>query len=244
LVQASLVQIDSNKDTTPISTPQNPEFSNELPFKDISRNRQRYDSSQAYGYHDGNGYTNSQHDGQWKGALAQTETTPLATPQNPFYSNELPFKAISRERQAYDRSQAYGYHDGNGYVNSQHDGQWKGALAQVDTTPLATPQNPFYSNELPFKAISRERQAYDRSQAYGYHDGNGYVNSQHDGQWSGLAQLETTPLATPQNPFYSNELPFKAISRERQAYDRSQAYGYHDGNGYVNSQHDGQWSGL
>merc|ERR1712166_1106035 len=110
-----------------------------------------------------------------------------------------------------------------------------GALAQQATTPLATPQNPEYSNELPFQAISRARGAYDRSQAYGYHDGNGYVNSQNDGSWKALAQQETTPLATPQNPEYSNELPFKAISRARGAYDRSQAYGYHDGNGYVNS---------
>ena len=123
LVQASLVQVDDNKETTPISTPQNPEYSNELPFKDISRQREAYDSSQAFKYHDGNGYVNNQHNDR---TLAQTETTPLATPQNPLYSNELPFKAYSRERQAYDRSQAYGYHDGNGYVNSQHDGQWKG----------------------------------------------------------------------------------------------------------------------
>jgi hypothetical protein len=208
----------------------------------MSRSRGAYDRSQAYGYHDGNGYVNSQHDGSWK-ALAQKETTPLATPQNPLYSNELPFNAISRSRGAYDRSQAYGYHDGNGYVNSQHDGSWK-ALAQKETTPLATPQNPLYSNELPFNAISRSRGAYDRSQAYGYHDGNGYVNSQNDGSWKALAQKETTPLATPQNPLYSNELPFNAISRSRGAYDRSQAYGYHDGNGYVNSQHDGSWKAL
>ena len=147
-------------------------------------------------------------------------TTPIATPQNPEYSNELPFEAISRARGKYDRSQAFKYHDGNGYVNSQHDGQWKiPSLAQ--TTPISTPQNPEYSNELPFEAISRARGKYDRSQAFKYHDGNGYVNSQHDGEWKIPSLAQTTPIATPQNPEYSNELPFEAISRARGKYDRS-----------------------
>ena len=75
------------------------------------------------------------------------------------------------------------------------------SLVQVDaeTTPLATPQNPLYANELPFNALSRSRGKYDRAQAFKAHENNGndYVNSQHDGRWGGLAQEETTPLATP-----------------------------------------------
>ena len=93
--------------------------------------------------------------------------------------------------------------------------------SETETTPLATPQNPLYANELPFNALSRPRGRYDRAQAFKYHEGNGYKNSQNDGQWKGLSQLETTPLATPQNPLYANELPFNALSRPRGKYDRA-----------------------